>query len=72
MSNYVRHLTKPNPCVMIQRKVKNTSDTIAQNSFSSKDDTSTPDDSIVGPVSNSTLSSQTISGKRKKSNISIA
>lgn len=55
---------------MIQQKVKDTSDTIVQNSLSSNDNTNTPDDPIMSPVSNSIPSSQTISGKRKQNPIS--
>lgn len=51
---------------MIQQKVKDTSDTIVQNSLPSNDNASIPDDPIISPASNSTPSSQTISGKRKQ------
>ncbi|CAF4070154.1 unnamed protein product [Rotaria sp. Silwood2] len=70
LSNFIRHITKPNPCVMIQQKAKDTSDTMVQIFFSSNGNSNTSDDPIISAVSNSTPSSQTISGKRKQNPIS--
>ncbi|CAF5226094.1 unnamed protein product, partial [Rotaria magnacalcarata] len=51
---------------MIQQKVKDTGDTMVQNFLSSNNNTNTFDDPIIGAVSNSTPSRQTITGKRKR------
>ncbi|CAF2930389.1 unnamed protein product [Rotaria sp. Silwood2] len=61
LSNYIRHLTKLNPYVMIQQKVKDASDNIVQNLLSINDNTNTSDNQIISAVSDSTPSSQTIS-----------
>ncbi|CAF4895461.1 unnamed protein product, partial [Rotaria magnacalcarata] len=53
-------------CYMIQQKVKDTGDTMVQHFLSSNNNTNTFDDPIISAVSNSTPSSQTITGKRKR------